>query len=150
MHSAIEAMMASDHSDGSRWLLVPLAEAYAAADRTDEGSALLARGRAQLDRVGPHYLEAELHRVRGELLRRRSPEDFDEADAAFREALQVARRQRARLLELRAAVGLARLLETRGRKEEARAGLADVYGWFTEGFDTLDLTDAKALLEELT
>ena len=89
------------------------------------------------------------NRVRGELLRKRSGNEDGEAEAAFREALNVARRQESRLLELRAAVSLGRLLRDRGKAAEARALLAPIYQWFTEGFDTQDLKDAKALLEEL-
>ena len=75
--------------------------------------------------------------------------DPTQAEAAFRAALEVARRQGAKSPELQAATSLARLWQRQGRVEEARAILAPVYGWFTEGFDTRDLKDAKALLEEL-
>ncbi len=86
--------------------------------------------------------------MRGELLLQ-SGEQADEAQAAFRLAIETTRRQSAKFLELRAATSLARLWQRQGRKEEARALLAPVYDWFTEGFDTRDLKDAKALLEEL-
>jgi predicted ATPase len=73
----------------------------------------------------------------------------NEAETCFRKALEIARRQQARWWELRTTVSLARLLAIQGRRDEARAMLADIYGWFTEGFDTTDLKDAKALLDEL-
>ena len=87
--------------------------------------------------------------MKGELILARTPADPAGAEASFRDALEVARRQSAKSYELRAATSLARLWQQQGRKEEARDLLAPVYGWFTEGFDTRDLKEAKALLEEL-
>ena len=98
---------------------------------------------------GSGSYEPELHRVRGELLHARADGGERAAAAAFREAIEVARRQHARLLELRAAMSLARLWQKQGKKDEARDLLGPVYSWFTEGFDTQDLKDAKALLDEL-
>jgi predicted ATPase len=92
--------------------------------------------------------EAELHRTRGELLI--SVRDFEGAEASFREAIAVARRQNAKLWELRAAMSMARLWRDQGKRDQARDLLAPVYGWFTEGFDTRDLKEAKALLDELS
>jgi predicted ATPase len=93
--------------------------------------------------------EADLHRLKGELLLTRTPADLARAEASFLDALEVARRQSAKLWELRAARSLARLWQGQGRKQEARDLLAPVYDWFTEGFDTRDLKEAKVLLEEL-
>ena len=93
--------------------------------------------------------EAELHRLKGESLLPLSVEKHAEAEACFRQALDVAHRQEAKSLELRSAMSLARLWQQQGRQAEARALLAPVYGWFTEGFDTADLQEAKALLDEL-
>jgi predicted ATPase len=90
-----------------------------------------------------------MHRLKGELLLARSPSDPTQAEVSFREALEVARRQSAKSFELRAATSLARLWQRQGKRDEARDLLAPVYAWFTEGFDTKDLRDAKALLEEL-
>ena len=92
--------------------------------------------------------EADLHRVRGELLI--SVGDPTAAEAAFQQAIAVARRQQAKLWELRAATSLARLWRDEGKAAEARDLLAPVYSWFTEGFDTPVLQDAKALLDQLT
>jgi predicted ATPase len=89
--------------------------------------------------------EAELLRLRGEL----KSSDPIEAEADFYRAIAVARSQRARSLKLRATISLARLLSKQAKRNEACAMLAEIYGWFTEGFDTADLKDAKALLEEL-
>jgi predicted ATPase len=87
--------------------------------------------------------------LRGELLGRLPSADWTEVEGCFRSALRVAREQGSRGFELRAAVGLARLLSVQGRRAEARELLAPVYGWFTEGFDTPDLEAARNLLEEL-
>ena len=92
------------------------------------------------------YWEAELYRLRGEL----KSDDPVEAEADFRRALEVARSQEARWLELRATMSLVRLLERQGKRDEARTMLTNIYNWFTEGFDTADLKDAKVLLEELS
>ena len=78
-----------------------------------------------------------------------NPSDLAEAERCFRRAIEIARRQSAKSWELRATTNLARLLAKQGRRDEARAMLADIYNWFTEGFDTADLKDAKALLDEL-
>jgi predicted ATPase len=91
----------------------------------------------------------ELYRVKGELLLRQRIPDAPEAETCFRQALDIARRQQAKSLELRAAMSLARLWQRHGKRAEARELLAPIYGWFTEGFDTADLKDAKALLHEL-
>jgi predicted ATPase len=95
------------------------------------------------------WYEAELYRLKGELLLRRgSPSE--EVAACFHQALDVARRQEAISLELRAAMSLARLWQQQGKRTEAHALLAPIYGWFTKGFETADLQEAKALLEALT
>src|SRR5207249_1990126 len=100
----------------------------------------LAEALVLADATGERYYEAELHRLKGEFLLRQGA--GDEAEACFREAAAVARRQAAKSLELRAAMSLARLFRTQGRPEEARPVLAEVYGWFIEGRDTADLLEA--------
>jgi predicted ATPase len=100
-------------------------------------------------RSGECFWAAEIHRIRGELFTRQSPSDPISARAALEQAIEIARRQGAKSLELRAACSLARLLRNTNRRDEARAMLAGTYNWFTEGFDTADLKDAKTLLEEL-
>ena len=99
--------------------------------------------------TGEVAAEAELRRLQGELLHRRGTANAGAAEAAFAQAVSVARRQGSRGYELRAATSLARLWQDQGRRAEARDLLAPVYGWFTEGFDTADLRAAKALLDEL-
>ena len=98
---------------------------------------------------GEHLYEAEVYRIKGELLLAQEVADVEQADACFRQALDVARRGQAKAWELRAAISLSRLRQQHGKREDARRILAPVYGWFTEGFDTTDLREAKALLEEL-
>jgi predicted ATPase len=94
-------------------------------------------------------VEAELHRLRGSFLLRQPGTPQAEVETSFQRALDVARRQEARSLELRAAMSLSRLWHQQGKRQEARDLLAGVYAWFTEGFDTADLQEAKVLLEEL-
>jgi predicted ATPase len=129
--------------------LALLAEASAKVGQTTEGLEALAEALATLAKSGVRWWEAELHRLRGELLLQSSVAQPEEAAACFQHALAVARRQQAKSLELRAAMSLARLWQQQGRRAEARDLLVPIYGWFTEGFDTADLQDAKVLLEEL-
>jgi class 3 adenylate cyclase/tetratricopeptide (TPR) repeat protein len=126
--------------------LATLAEACGSNGLTEEGLEAIAQGMA-LDET---QSKAELNRVKGELLLKRDPSDPAEAERCLRTAIDIARRQRARLLELRATTSLARLLQGQGKIDEARNILAEIYNWFTEGFDTADLKDAKTLLEELS
>ncbi len=109
----------------------------------------MANGLALAERTGERIGEAELHRFQGELLLMRDPSGEVEAERCFRTAIDVARRQKAKWWELRATTSLARLLRRKGRINEARKLLSEIYNWFTEGFDTADLKDAKALLDEL-
>jgi predicted ATPase len=94
--------------------------------------------------------EAEVYRLRGELLLQQSAAQQGEAEASLQQALTVARRQQAKSLELRAAMSLSRLWQRQGKRDEARQLLTEIYDWFTEGFDTADLQEAKALLEEFS
>jgi predicted ATPase len=96
------------------------------------------------------WWEAEIHRLRGVLLLRQTGTPREEAETWLQRALDVARRQEAKSLELRAAMSLTRLWQQQGKRAEAQALLAPIYGWFTEGFDTADLQEARALLEELS
>jgi predicted ATPase len=102
-----------------------------------------------VDAVGEHYYAAEGSRLQGELRRQATP-DEPQAEYCFHQALAVARRQHAKSLELRAAMSLSRLWQQQGKRTEAHELLAPIYGWFTEGFDTADLQEAKALLDELS
>ena len=107
----------------------------------------LAKGIGVVKKTQERWCEAELHRLKGGLLQ--ADGERDKAEACFFDALAAARHQGARTWELRAAMSMARLWRDQGKREEARDLLAPVYGWFTEGFDTLDLKEARALLEEL-
>jgi predicted ATPase len=133
--------------------LALLAEALARQGRAAEGRAALAEALALSAATGERFWEAELHRLQGELLLPPAPAGPPEAGAAeacFRRALAVAGRQQARSLGLRAALSLARLCQRQGRGAEARPLLAEAYGWFTEGLDTPDLQEARALLETVS
>jgi class 3 adenylate cyclase/predicted ATPase len=131
------------------YLLPLLAETYAQGGRVDEGLRVLDQALVSVHTTGERWWEAELHRLKGELLLALSAEKYAEAETCFHQALDSARRQEAKALELRAARSLARLWQQQGRRAEAQALLAPIYGWFTEGFDTADLQEAKALLAEL-
>ena len=111
---------------------------------------MLEEGFASVAKTGEQIDSPSLHHVKGELLLAQNPSDAVEAEQCFRTAIEIARRQSARSAELRATTSLARLLAKQGRRDEARTMLAEIYGWFTEGFDTADLKDAKALLDELS
>jgi len=128
-------------------LVAPLAEVCCRNELTDEGLAVINEALARSERIP--FCRAELHRLKGELTLLKDPCSEAEAERCLRQAIDVARRQAARLFELRATTSLARLLTKQGHREEARTMLAEIYNWFTEGFDTVDLKDAKALLEEL-
>jgi predicted ATPase len=103
-----------------------------------------------VEESGEHQWEAELYRLQGALLLQQPVPDAPQAEACFCQALAIARRQQAKSLELRAVMSLARLWKHQGKHTEAHQILAEVYGWFTEGFDTADLQEAKALLDALT
>src|SRR5262249_22079676 len=109
---------------------------------------LVAEALTTVERSGQRHWEAEIYRLKGELLL--DSKESSEAETCFRRAIDIARRQNAKSLELRAVTSLSRLLRKQGKKDEARRMLAEIYGWFTEGFDTADLKDAKALREEIS
>lgn len=126
-----------------------LADACAKAGRVNEGLKAIAQALDLSQRSGECFWEAEIHRLHGELLRAQSNSDPAEARHCLETAIEVARKQGAKSFELRATMSLARLLRDANRRDEARAMLAEIYNRFTEGFDTADLKEAKALLEEL-
>jgi predicted ATPase len=131
---------------GRAFQLLLLTEAYRREGQDDEALRVVDEGLALVDSIGERYFEVELHRLRGELLLAQGDNE-GQAVACFRQAIQVARRQRARSWELRAAMSLSRVWLRRGRRDEARNLLADVYGWFSEGFDVPDLREARVMLE---
>jgi predicted ATPase len=130
--------------------LTLLAEACGHVGQTAEGLHLLAEALGLVDKRGDRWCEAELYRLKGHLLLDLSPQPQTEAEACFHQALDIARRQQAKSWELRAAMSLSRLWQHQGKRAEAHTLLAPIYDWFTEGFDTADLLEAKTLLEALT
>jgi class 3 adenylate cyclase/predicted ATPase len=132
------------------WYLALAAEAYGANGQFEDGLRALDEAMQWVHRNGERLYEAEVHRIRGELLLRRPAPDPAAAEACFAAALGVAREQKAKSWELRAATSLARMWKELGRPEDACALLEPIYLWFTEGFDTADLQDAKSLLEQLS
>jgi predicted ATPase/DNA-binding winged helix-turn-helix (wHTH) protein len=131
------------------YFLCLLAEACMEANHIDDGLNAVTEALTAADKNNEREHEAEIHRLKGELLLRQTPPDAVEAWKCFDRAIEVARVQSARSWELRATMSLAHLLASQGRREEARTILAAIYNWFTEGFDTADLKEAKALLDEI-
>jgi predicted ATPase len=127
--------------------LALLAEAYGLAGRLDPGLACLDEALTLVEVTEERWWEAEVYRLKGELLLRLSRPDSAQAEACFQQALAVARRQQARSLELRVALSLGRLWQQQGQPDQARQLLSEVYGWFTEGFETPDLQEAGRWLE---
>jgi class 3 adenylate cyclase/predicted ATPase len=133
------------------WALALLAEALGNEGQAEEALTVLGDALALAAKNGDLMYEAEINRLRGELLLDLSQgQNRTEAESCFRRAIEIARRQHAKSWELRAVTSLCRLLHKQGKNSEAHGMLADIYGWFTEGFDTADLKNAKALLEELS
>jgi predicted ATPase len=132
-----------------RWLAL-LAEATGYAGQVDEGLRVLAEALAAFEASGQGDWLAEAYRLQGALLLRQAVPDASQAEACFQHALRIARHQEAKSWELRVAMSLARLWQQQGKQAEAYALLAPIYGWFTEGFDTADLQEARALLDELS
>jgi predicted ATPase len=144
--AAKEAIGVLQHTPSGLGLLAGLSIAI---QNSAEALRVLDEALARVNRLEERWFEAELHRLKGEALLALSPERAAEAEACHNQALAVARDQGARLWELRAAMSLARLWATQGRRREGHDLLAPVYGWFTEGFDTQDLKNARTLLHEL-
>jgi predicted ATPase len=149
--ASLRESFAARHAIGRRlhgpYQLALLSEGLARAGDRDGAVAALAEAEAAIETSGQRWWEAEISRLRGMLLL--SSQRFTKCEACFERALDVARQQQARSLELRAATSLARLWGEQGRRAEARDLLAPVYGWFTEGFETADLVEAKSLLSKL-
>src|SRR5229473_865388 len=155
LREGLSTMRQQGMEAGRPWFLSALAGACAKLGQAEEGLGVIAEALQVANKTGEHSYVAELHRLSGELLlQRTSAQQRDlkieqQAEACYRQAIEVARHQSDRSIELRATTSLARLLTKQGRRNEARTMLADIYGWFTEGFETADLKDAKALLDEL-
>jgi predicted ATPase len=131
------------------WLSL-LARAYGELGQFDEACRHIGEAITAVETTKETWYEADVHRTAGEIALMSPKRDAEKAEACFERALAVARAQQAKSWELRAAISMARLWRERGKRDQAREILAPVYGWFTEGFDTLDLKQAKALLDELT
>jgi predicted ATPase len=151
LREGLTAWKAAGSETYRTYFLALLAEALGQDGQIEEGLGVLAEALAQMHGTGEGFHGAELHRLQGEFLLRREAAEVTgrEAEACFRRALTTARQQQAKSLELRAAMSLTRLYQKQGRPAEARPMLAECYDWFTEGFDTPDLQEAKALLEQL-
>lgn len=130
------------------WCLGPLVAAAGKAEQFEKGLEVLSEMFAQQTIMT--FYDVELHRLKGELLMKWSAADPQQAEHSLRRAIEIARARDKKSLELQAATYLSRLLANQGRRDEAQSVLAPVYDWFTEGFDTADLKEAKALLEELS
>ena len=131
------------------WYFATTAHAAAISGDLAEAQRQIARAYTSLEETNERWAEAEIHRLAGEISCLSSPAEFENALAQFARSISVARKQQAKSWELRSAMSMARLWRDQGRPDEARELLAPVYGWFTEGFDTLDLKEAKALLDAL-
>jgi predicted ATPase len=155
MHQGLVALRAVGTELNRPYFLVLLAEAYGKIGQAEEGLKVLVEASDTVHKIGRLWCEAELYRLKGTLTLQsqgQGPKSKveEEAEVYFRKAVEIARRQQAKSLELRAVMSLSRLWQQQGKKEEARQMLAEIYDWFTEGFDTKDLHEAKALLEELS
>jgi class 3 adenylate cyclase/predicted ATPase len=150
MRQAVDAHLSSLAGRERSYFVALLAEAFWRGGQVEEGLSTVTKELARTRKTGERFYEAELHRIRGELILLQSHPDEQQAETCFQEAINVSRQQSAKSLELRAVMSLSRLWQRQGKQEQARKLLADVYGWFTEGFDTADLKAAKALLEELS
>jgi len=146
MHQGMAGVAATGMMLGRPRFLVHLAEALGHTGQVEEGLRLLAEALAEFQASGQGFLLAEAYRLQGELLLCQTVPDAARAEACFRQALTIARRQQAKSWELRAAMSLSRLWQQQGKRADAYELLAPIYGWFTEGFDTADLKEAKALL----
>jgi class 3 adenylate cyclase/predicted ATPase len=149
MRQGIAALQATGAEAHRLYFLAMLAEAHGNVGQAEEGLLILAEALATVEKTEQPVHEPELHRLRGELLLRQAVPDVPQAEACFQQALAIARRQQAKSWELRTTMSLARLWQQQGKRDEARQLLAEVYDWFTEGFDTPDLQEARALLDVL-
>jgi adenylate cyclase len=133
----------------SDYTLALIATTLSRMGQCDEGLRTINESFPIIERTGARWYEAEVHRLKGELLLAQDASNAAPAEQSFRTAIEISRKQRAKSWELRATTSLARLLAKQGHRDEARAMLAEIYNWFTEGFDTADLKDAKSLLDQL-
>jgi TOMM system kinase/cyclase fusion protein len=149
MRQGIAAWRATGAELQLPYYLALLVEAYGKAGQAEEGLRVLDEALTAVHKTGERQHEAELYRLKGELLLKQDVPDEQEVESCLRQAVDVARQQQAKSLELRAAMSLSRLWQYQGKRVKAHDLLAPIYGWFTEGFDTADLQEAKALLDAL-
>ena len=149
IHAGLEAVQRTGLKLYRPYFLALLAEALGQAGQPEAGLTVLAEALTLVAATEERWWEAEVYRLQGALLLQRSRTAVGQAEACFRQALDVARCQQAKALELRAALSLAQLWQGQGKRAAARQLLAESYSWFTEGFDTADLQESKALLAEL-
>jgi predicted ATPase len=149
MRQGLDASRATGADLVAPYWLALLASVHGRLDRAEEGLVATAEALTEVARTGERFWEAELHRLKGQLLLASDAANEPKAEACFHRAIEIARSQKAKSWELRAATSLARLWRDQGKPEHAHELLALIYGWFTEGFDTADLKDAKELLDEL-
>jgi predicted ATPase len=149
LRAGLDAGFATGHKATEPYWLALFAEACLETGRVEEGPSAVRKAIAATQKTASRYTDAEHNRLEGELFLASKEPDEKRAEVSFRKAIAVARGQSAKSYELRAATSLARVLARQGRRAEARDLLAPVYGWFTEGFDTADLKEAKALLDKL-
>ena len=161
IHQAVAALRAAEAVVFRTYQLTVLAEAYQTVGEPAAGLRMLAEAVALVEETEERFWEAEIYRLKGELLLKaegaglsrgavEGMQDTESPEGGFLKAIEIARRQESKSLELRATVSLARLWQQQGKKNQAGHMLADIYGWFTEGFDTIDLQQAQALLLELS
>jgi predicted ATPase len=150
MHQGLDAYQRTGAAQRLSYFLALLADAYRNRAQIEEGLAVLAEALQVADTYGVRFYEAELYRLKGVLLLQQSLDRQVEAETCFHHALDITRSQQAMSFELRTATSLARLWQQQGKRQEAYDLLAPIYGWFTEGFDTADLQDAKALVDALS
>jgi predicted ATPase len=149
IHQGLSAFRATGAEINQSYFLAMLAEAHGTMGQPETGLTMLTEALALVDTTGERWYEPELYRLKGELLLAQSPDNHTEAETCFHHALDIARFQQAKFFELRTVTSLSRLWQQQGQRAEAYELLAEVYDWFTEGFDTADLQEARALLEAL-
>src|SRR5262249_11740724 len=145
----LRAFRATGAEINQSYFLARLAEVHGTMGQPETGLTMLTEALTLVDTTGERWYPPELHRLKGQLLLQQSSDNQVEAEACFHKALDIARNQQAKSLELRAASSMARLWQQQGKHREAHDFLAPVYHWFTEGFATADLQNAKALLDAL-
>src|SRR5262249_10497961 len=150
MHQSMQAFRATGAEIFRPYLLALLAEAHGTIGQPEAGLTVLTEALTQVDKTGERWCEPELYRLKGALLLQQNSDNQAEAETCFQHAISIAQSQQAKSWELRSVTSLARLYQQQDKRQEAHDLLAPVYNWFTEGFDTADLKDVKALLDALS